>query len=185
MSVTVFSNREIFPECWRSGPGCGAMIVLIVAPGISIESSQISQLIQKVSWQSDSPPRLVSSIQFHPVDQSKFITDLSIPDQCRLAIQETVNLGDTQSEKDTEDYQLKDICRTIVITNKFDDGDLVALAAWNKVSSKEFTAKSLVVLGTEERLDHDILLHCLAQSYHFNNVYMIVESLQLNSFLDL
>lgn len=151
------------------------MIVLIVAPGLSIDSSQISQLIQKISWQPDCPPRLISSIKFHPDDQTKFITDLSIPDQCRLAIQETLNLGDCRNDNSQEDRHSKDIGRTIVITSNLEDGDLVALAAWNKVCSMEFTAKSLVLLGIQERLQHDVLVTCLAQSYPLSYVKTINE----------
>lgn len=141
------------------------MIVLIVAPGLSIESCEIAQLIQKISWQPDSPPRLVSSIQFHPEEQNKFVTDLSIAEQCRLAIQETINLTESQSDSDEIDHNVKFICRTIIIADRFDEADLVALAAWNKVCFKEFSAKSLVILGTEGRLENDIFCYCLAQSY--------------------
>jgi hypothetical protein len=95
---------------------------------------------------------------------------LSIAGQCRLAIQETANLGESHFDCDGIDHSVKLICRTVLIAHRLDEADLVAVAAWNKVCSKEFSAKSLVVVGTEGRLEHDILCHCLAQSYALPSV---------------
>lgn len=149
------------------------MIILLVAPGLPIRTANVTEIVRKVSWIPDCPPRLISTIGFHADDSSLFITDLTIAEQCRFAVQQIVGGTDSQAsapsieslEKSGPD---RSICRIAWISSGGDrDEDSLAALALHAVCAREFQAKSLIFLSADQSTtpNNDALLLALASSY--------------------
>jgi hypothetical protein len=132
----------------------------------------VTEIVRKVSWLPDSPPRLISTIGFHADDSSLFITDLPLAEQCRFAVQQIVGGTDSQSSASPSIKKGGDrsICRIVWISGGGGgdgDEDCLAALALHAVCAKEFQAKSLIFLsaGDSPAPTNDALLLALASSF--------------------
>lgn len=153
------------------------MIVLLVAPGLTVSASYVAGLVKTFAMKpnkSDEPPTLISMLTFaEPSSTSnehhqQLCTEETVAGQCRFAI-DSILAGPAHTQGST--------CRIILVAaegqHRLGTREEAALWLLFRTASSRFTAKSLILIGDHllagSRLDS--LTFC---SYHGSNQFDLV-----------